>query len=103
MAYILVKVIDEFRGMKPQEVVQYIEGDVLINKVPVDPGFTNNRTKSREKADTEAEGADLSDELNFSQVEVISSQGTRVAGLNTVYQELNEGINIFKPNLSAFN
>lgn len=95
LAYILVKVIDEFRGMKPQEVVQYIEGDVLINKVPVDPEFTNNRTKSREKADTEAEGADLSDELNFSQVEVISSQGTRVAGLNTVYQELNEGINIF--------
>ena len=50
LAHILVKVVDEFRGMKPQEVVRYIEGDVWIGDVPVDPGLTNASVEVQEKA-----------------------------------------------------
>ena len=50
LAHILVKVVDEFRGMKPQEVVRYIEGDVRIGDVPVDPGLTNASVEVQENA-----------------------------------------------------
>ena len=36
--------------MKPQEVVRYIEGDVWIGDVPVDPGLTNASVEVQEKA-----------------------------------------------------
>lgn len=112
LAYILVKVVDEFRGMKPQDVVPYIEGEVVIGKVPIDPGFTNARIEIQENADTlteeydfsteesdllekmdlsETKSIDLMEEPNPSEIEVVSSKGSRVVGLNTVYQELNEG------------
>lgn len=116
LAYILVKVVDEFRGMKPQDVVPYIEGEVVIGKVPIKPGFTNARIEIQENTDTlteeydfsteeldwlekmdlsETESIDLREEPNPSEVEVVSSKGSRVVGLNTIYQELNEGENIF--------
>ena len=41
LAHILAKSIDEFRGMRPEEVVHLIEGDPLISKVPVELGLTN--------------------------------------------------------------
>ena len=41
LAHILAKSIDEFRGMRPEEVVHLIEGEPLISKVPVEPGLTN--------------------------------------------------------------
>ena len=41
LAYILIKTVDEFKGMKPKDVVQYIEGEPLIGAVPVEPGLTN--------------------------------------------------------------
>ncbi len=36
----LVKVIDEFKDMKPEQVMAYIEGDPIIGTIPVDPGLT---------------------------------------------------------------
>lgn len=45
LAHILVKTVDEFRGMKPEEVISYIEGDPIIGEVPVEPGFTNTGTE----------------------------------------------------------
>lgn len=48
LAYILVNTVAEFKGMKPADVVQYIEGEPYIGSVPVDAGVTNieNQDKS---------------------------------------------------------
>ena len=35
LAYILVNTIEEFRGMNPAEVVNYIEGEPYVSLVPV--------------------------------------------------------------------
>lgn len=40
LAHILVKVIDEFKDMKPEQVMAYIESDPIIGTIPVDPGLT---------------------------------------------------------------
>ena len=65
LAHILVKTVDEFRGMKPEDVVPYIEGEPFISTVPVEPGQTN----------TEAE-----------------KNGQRIVGLNTENSEITEGL-----------
>ena len=65
LANILVKTIDEFKGMNPKDVVSYIEGEPFISMVPVEPGLTN---AEKEKA------------------------GQRIVGLNTENAEINEGI-----------
>ena len=65
LAHILVKTIDEFKGMNPKDVVQHIEGEPYISRVPVDAGSTN-----------------VEKEQN----------GEKVIGLNTENSELNEGI-----------
>jgi len=39
LAHIMVKTIDEFRGMDPKEVVQHIEGDPFVGTVPIEPGL----------------------------------------------------------------
>jgi hypothetical protein len=41
LAHILVKTVDEFKGMKPRDVEKYIEGEPYVGQVPVDPGLTN--------------------------------------------------------------
>ena len=41
IASILSKTVDAFRGMKPREIVPYIEGEPYIGSVPVEPGQTN--------------------------------------------------------------
>ena len=66
LAYILVKTVDEFKGMKPEDVVTYIEGEPKVGIVPVEPGLTNV-----EKADATAK---------------------RIVGLNTENAEINEGL-----------
>ena len=43
LAYILVNTVDEFKGMNPRDVVQYIEGEPLIGVVPLEPGMTNSQ------------------------------------------------------------
>ncbi len=61
LSRILVATVDEFKGMLPEDVEGYIEGDVHIGNVPVDPGMTNTET------------------------------GERIIGLNTVQPEIREG------------
>lgn len=41
LAHILVKTVDEFKGMKPEDVVTYIEGEPKVGIVPVEPGLSN--------------------------------------------------------------
>ncbi|MCM1240253.1 MAG: hypothetical protein NC331_12850, partial [Lachnospiraceae bacterium] len=65
LAHILVKTVDEFKGMKPEDVVSYIEGEPFISVVPVEPGLTN-----------------VAKEEN----------GQRIVGLNTENAEINEGL-----------
>lgn len=65
LAHILVKTIDEFKGMNPKDAVQYIEGEPYISRVPVDAGSTNVEKEQ---------------------------DGEKVIGLNTENSELNEGI-----------
>ena len=65
LAHILVKTIDEFRGMNPKDVVSYIEGEPFIGAVPIEPGLTN-----AEK----------------------DENGQRIVGINTENVEINEGL-----------
>ena len=41
LAYILVKTVDEFREMNPEDVVSYIEGGSFISAIPIEPGVIN--------------------------------------------------------------
>lgn len=65
LAHILVKTVDEFMDMNPQDVIPYIEGTPYISKVPVEPGLTNA---------------------------VQENSGQRVVGFNSENEELNEGV-----------
>ena len=65
IANILAKSVEAFRGMKPKDIIPYIEGEPYISKVPVEPGLTNA---------------------------VREENGQRVVGLNTENQEINEGL-----------
>ena len=66
LAHILVRTVDEFKGMKPEDVVTYIEGKPQVGIVPVEPGLTN--------------------------VEKTDATGQRIVGLNTENAEINEGL-----------
>ena len=65
LARILVKTVEEFKGMDPLEVAALIEGLPYISAVPVEPGLTNA--------------------VHF-------QNGQRHVGFNTENQELNEGL-----------
>ena len=65
IANILSKTVDAFRGMKPREIVPYIEGEPYIGSVPVEPGQTNAS---------------------------YTENGKRIVGFNTENQEENEGL-----------
>ena len=62
LAHILVNTVEEFKGMNPADVVQYIEGEPHIGSVTIDGGVTN--VEKQEK----------------------------VIGLNTENSEINEGM-----------
>ena len=66
LAHILVKTVDEFAGMKPEDVVAYIEGEPVVGTVPIEHGLTN--------------------------IEKFDETGKRVVGLNTESAEVNEGL-----------
>ena len=66
LAHILAKTVDEFRDMKPEDIVAHIEGDPQVGIVPVDPGMTN---------------------INYN-----ASSGGQLIGLNTENSEINEGM-----------
>ena len=65
LARILVKTVEEFKGMDPLAVAALIEGLPYISAVPVEPGLTNA--------------------VHF-------QNGQRLVGFNTENQELNEGL-----------
>ena len=65
LARILVKTVEEFKGMNPLEVAVLIEGLPYISAVPVEPGLTNA--------------------VHF-------QNGQRLVGFNTENQELNKGL-----------
>lgn len=66
LAHILAKTVDEFRDMKPEDIVAHIEGDPKVGIVPVDPGMTN--------------------------IDYNASSGDQLIGLNTENSEINEGM-----------
>jgi hypothetical protein len=59
-----VAVVDEFKGMKPKDVIQYIEGDPYVNVIPVEPGMTNKKD--------------------------VDESGKNIVGMNTEDSEINE-------------
>ncbi len=65
LAHILVKTVDEFKGMNPKDVVDRIEGTPHISTVPVEPGLTNAASEKN---------------------------GERLVGFNTENEEINEGL-----------
>lgn len=65
LAHILVKIVDEFYGMNPKDVVPFIEEEPFIGIVPVEPGLTNAEKKRH---------------------------GQRIVGFNTENAEINEGL-----------
>ena len=65
LAWILIRTVEEFKGMEPLEVAALIEGIPYISTVPVEPGLTNA--------------------VHF-------QNGKRIVGFNTENQELNEGL-----------
>ena len=65
LAQILIKTVDEFKGMNPKAVADCIEGTPYISTVPVEPGLTNA---------------------------VLDKNGQRIVGFNTESQEINEGL-----------
>ncbi len=68
MAHILVRTVDEFQRMNPDDVVSYIEGEPFIGKVLVEPGMTNI---------------------------VKGKDGQRIVGMNTENVEIYEGLILF--------
>lgn len=51
LAHILVKSIDDFRGMNPKDVIPFIEGDPYVSVVPVDESLTNTEVGTTEDGD----------------------------------------------------
>ena len=66
LAHILMRVVDEFKGMDAEAVASLIEGEPYISQVPVEPGLTNKEM-------------------------VDSGTGERIVGLNTESFEIDEG------------
>ena len=66
LAHILVKTVDEFKEMEPEDVITYIEGEPKVGIVPVEPGLTN--------------------------IEKTDVTGQRIVGLNTENADINEGM-----------
>ena len=66
LAHILIRVVEEFKGMDADTVALLIEGEPYISQVPVEPGLTNKDT-------------------------VDARTGERIVGLNTESSEIDEG------------
>ncbi len=41
LAHVLVRTLDEFKGLNPEDAVSYIEGEPYIDSIPIEPGLTN--------------------------------------------------------------
>lgn len=67
LAFILSKAVAEFKGMLLSDIAELIEGEVLINKVPVDAGHTN-MTKGERITGFNTENAETNEGLIFSAI-----------------------------------
>ena len=74
LSHILVKTVEEFRGMEAEEVVKYIEGEPYIGVVPTEPGLTNMAGEKSANADNK------------------ENTKERIVGLNTENAEMQEGL-----------
>ena len=120
LAHILARTIDEFKGMDPEKVVPYIEGEPMIDIVPVEPGLTNaeksdvvgraTATGSDTKGQIKVEGTDTAwkNDIGFNTVNLLKMNradaaeptkagksdeaGQRIVGFNTENAEINEGL-----------
>ena len=66
LAHILIRVVEEFKGMDADTVASLIEGEPYISQIPVEPGLTNKDT-------------------------VDARTGERIVGLNAENSEIDEG------------
>lgn len=66
LSQILVRTIDELKGLKPNQVVQLIEGEPYVGVVPVEPGMTN--------------------------IVIGEDDGEKIYGMNTEDSEINESL-----------
>ena len=66
LAHILIRVVEEFKGMDADTVASLIEGEPYISQIPVEPGLTNKEM-------------------------VDAGTGERIVGLNTESSEIDEG------------
>lgn len=99
LAHILVHTVDEFKDMNPEDVVDLIEGEPLIDQAYVEPGFTNSKEDIKELKSILNKVSD--DNISEEVVEVIkrkletiqfkSSTNEKIRGYNTEDYEPNEG------------
>ncbi len=109
LAHILVRTVDEFRGMRPEDVADCIEGEPRIGVVPVEPGLTNAEKgdKIRQATDEGTDAVELTraemsdngrtaagerDTAGQTRGEKSEKAGQRIIGLNTENSEVNEGL-----------
>ena len=86
LAHILAALIEEFHGMEPKDILPYIEGDIHIGRVPIDPGKTNTVLLS----DTDA-----STDINTGNDTNTDTNSPRIIGLRNENSEPNEGLIYF--------
>ena len=88
LAHILVKAVDDFKDMSPEDVETYIEGDPYIAVVPVEPGLTNgnggkdyHKNKGKHNNKGKNENKDKRD-----------NKYKHIVGFNTETGEISEGL-----------
>ena len=87
LSQILVRTVDEFKGMNPRYVETLIEGEPYISRIPLEPGLTNQEVM---KAAVELKAAGEAKQ-NLGR-KVKAKSGQRITGLNTENQEHAEGL-----------
>ena len=75
LAHIMAATIDEFMGMKPEDIAQHIESEPVTDVVPTEPGLTNTAKARKNRPDRSA-----------------ANPAGRIVGLNTESAEINEGL-----------
>ncbi len=95
LAHILVRTVEEFKGMNPKKVEGYIEGEPMISHMYVEPGLTNT-AKSPNNTTTErtTELVAKSSETPIAKT-IMGTSGERITGLNSEQTEVGEGNILF--------
>ena len=90
LAYILIHTVDEFKGMRPGDVAELIDGEPLIGVVPVEPGLTNAEETDAGMSGFKADGGGGAAD-NPAGTSGKRRRGMRAAGFNTEQGEPGEG------------